>query len=94
MEFLKANLAIFSNAKNYHRDPLVPLVVSTVNLPHLEVIVHQRKYYNVDKGFLVCNSNCAVIGIVMPFAALQREFGPVDQVNVVTMQAVGLDILE
>lgn len=37
MEFLKANLAVFSNAKNYRRDPLVPLVVPTVNLPHLEL---------------------------------------------------------
>jgi aspartate-semialdehyde dehydrogenase len=95
MEFLKADLAVFSNAKNYRRDPLVPLVIPTVNLPHLEVIPHQRKHYSVDKGFLVYNSNCAVIGIVIPFAALQREFGRVDQVSVVTMQAVrGLDILE
>lgn len=88
MEFLKANLAVFSNAKNYRRHPLVPLVVPTVNLPHLEVIPHQRKHYSVEKGFLVCNSNCAVIGIVIPFAALQSVFGPVGQVSVVTMQAV------
>ncbi len=88
MEFLKANLAVFSNAKNYRRDPLVPLVVPTVNLSHFEVIPHQRKHYGLKKGFLVCNSNCAVIGIVIPFAALQKEFGHVDQVSVVTMQAV------
>lgn len=36
----------------------------------------------------MCNSNCAVIGIVIPFAAIQAAFGPVDQVSVVTMQAV------
>jgi len=88
MEFLKAELAVFSNAKNYRRDPLVPLVVPTVNLPHFDVIPHQRKHYGLKKGFLVCNSNCAVIGIVIPFAAIQKEFGPVDQVSVVTMQAV------
>jgi len=88
MAFLKSNLAVFSNAKNYRRDPLVPLVVPTVNLPHLDVIKHQRKHYGLEKGFLVCNSNCAVIGIVIPFAALQAKFGPVDQVSVVTMQAV------
>jgi aspartate-semialdehyde dehydrogenase len=88
MEFLKAELAVFSNAKNYRRDPLVPLVVPTVNLPHFDVIPHQRKQYGLKKGFLVCNSNCAVIGIVIPFAAIQREFGEVDQVSVVTMQAV------
>lgn len=88
MEFLKANLAVFSNAKNYRRDPLVPLVVPTVNLPHLDLIPHQRKQRNLEKGFLVCNSNCAVIGLVIPFAALQARFGPVDTVSVVTMQAV------
>lgn len=88
MAFLKSNLAVFSNAKNYRRDPLVPLVVPTVNLPHLDVIAHQRRHHGLEKGFLVCNSNCAVIGIVIPFAALQSKFGPVDQVSVVTMQAV------
>ncbi|KAK0115714.1 hypothetical protein ONS96_014155 [Cadophora gregata f. sp. sojae] len=88
MEFLRAELAVFSNAKNYRRSPLVPLVVPTVNLPHFDVIPHQRKHYNLKKGFLVCNSNCAVIGIVIPFAAIQKAFGPVDQVSVVTMQAV------
>jgi aspartate-semialdehyde dehydrogenase len=36
--FLKANLAVFSNAKNYRRDPLVPLFVPTVNLRHLGVL--------------------------------------------------------
>ena len=88
MEFLKAELAVFSNAKNYRRDPLVPLVVPTVNLPHFDVIPHQRKHYGLKKGFLVCNSNCAVIGIVIPFAAIQKDFGQIDQVSVVTMQAV------
>ena len=88
LAFLKANLKVFSNAKNYRRDPLVPLVVPTVNLKHLDVIAHQRKHHGLDKGFLVCNSNCAVIGIVIPFAALQSRFGPVEQVSVVTMQAV------
>jgi aspartate-semialdehyde dehydrogenase len=88
MEFMKAELAVFSNAKNYRRDPLVPLIVPTVNLPHFDLIPHQRKQHSLKKGFLVCNSNCAVIGIVIPFAAIQKAFGPVDQVSVVTMQAV------
>lgn len=88
MAFLKSELCVFSNAKNYRRDPIVPLVVPTVNLDHLSVISHQRKHYNLQKGFLVCNSNCAVIGIVIPFAALQSRFGPVESVSVVTMQAV------
>ncbi|EGS22991.1 aspartate-semialdehyde dehydrogenase-like protein [Thermochaetoides thermophila DSM 1495] len=87
-EFQNANLAVFSNAKNYRRDPLVPLVVPTVNLDHLEMIHHQRRTLGLQKGFLVCNSNCAVIGLVIPFAALQARFGKIDTVSVVTMQAV------
>jgi aspartate-semialdehyde dehydrogenase len=88
MEFVKANIPIFSNAKNYRRNPLVPLVVPTVNLSHFNVIPHQRKELGLGKGFLVCNSNCAVIGIVIPLAALQAKFGPINTVSVVTMQAV------
>ncbi|KFA79306.1 hypothetical protein S40288_03423 [Stachybotrys chartarum IBT 40288] len=88
MEFLKANIPVFSNAKNYRRDPLVPLVVPTVNLPHLDLIPHQRSVHGLSKGFLVCNSNCAVIGLVIPFAALQAAFGPISTVSIVTLQAV------
>ena len=88
MEFLKADIPVFSNAKNYRRDPIVPLVVPTVNLSHLDLIPHQRRHFGLKKGFLVCNSNCAVIGIVIPFAALQATFGPVEDVEVFTEQAL------
>lgn len=88
LEFIQADIPVFSNAKNYRRDPLVPLVVPTVNLPHLDLIPHQRSVRKLNKGFLVCNSNCAVIGLVIPFAALQAAFGPISTVSIVTMQAV------
>jgi aspartate-semialdehyde dehydrogenase len=74
MSFLKANIPVFSNAKNYRRDPQVPLVVPTVNLPHMDLIPHQRKQYNLDKGF--------------PFKALIERFGPIAQASIVTLQAV------
>ncbi|CAK7236923.1 aspartate-semialdehyde dehydrogenase [Sporothrix curviconia] len=98
--FFAANIPVFSNAKNHRRDPLVPLVVPTVNLDHLALIPHQRAHHPtvlakssgtagpLDRGFLVCNSNCAVIGLVIPFAAMVAAFGPIDAVSVVTMQAV------
>lgn len=88
MEFIKADIPVFSNAKNYRRDPAVPLVVPTVNISHLDLIPYQRRHYKLNKGFLVCNSNCAVIGIVIPFAALQAKFGPVEEVEVFTEQAL------
>ena len=88
MAFLKADIPVFSNAKNYRRDPIIPLVVPMVNLPHLDLVPEQRRHFGLKKGFLVCNSNCAVIGIVIPFAALQAKFGPVDDVEVFTEQAI------
>ncbi|KAJ5797894.1 Aspartate-semialdehyde dehydrogenase [Penicillium pulvis] len=87
MEFMKAEIPVFSNAKNYRKDPIVPLVVPTVNPDHMDLIPHQRKHFGLKKGFLICNSNCAVIGVVIPFAALQAKFGLVEEVEVFTEQA-------
>ncbi|KAK1082838.1 aspartate-semialdehyde dehydrogenase [Friedmanniomyces endolithicus] len=57
--------------------------------PHLLQIPHQQKQWSYKPpGFQVCNSNCAVIGLVIPFAALQARFGPITQCSVVTLQAV------
>ena len=87
-KFCKANIPVFSNAKNYRQDPKVPLVVPTVNLSHLDFILEQRKLNSLDKGFIVCNSNCAVIGIVIPLAGIQASCGVIDTVSVVTSQAL------
>lgn len=88
MAFLKANFAVFSNAKNYRLTPLVPLIIPVINPEHIEIIAAQRRHYQLNKGLLVCNSNCAVVGLAIPAAALIRKFGPIDQVSMVTMQAV------
>ena len=44
MAFVKANTAVFYNAKNHRQDPLVLLVVGTMNLDHFEVVKSQRNY--------------------------------------------------
>lgn len=88
MEFIKAEIPVFSNAKNYRRHPKVPLVVPTVNPSHLDLVPHQRKDFGLKKGFLVCNSNCAVIGLVIPFAAMQAKFGLIEDAEIFTEQAV------
>ena len=75
-------------SSNYRQDHLVPLVVPTVNLNRFEVIPSQRNHYKVDKGFLVCSSNCAFIGLVIPFAAIEAAFDPIDVVSVVTEEAL------
>lgn len=86
--FLKANFAVFSNAKNYRLDPMVPLVIPLINTEHIGVIPAQRKHFGLDKGMLVCNSNCAVVGLAIPAKALIQKFGPIESVSMVTMQAV------
>lgn len=86
--FRAANFKIFSNAKNYRRDPLVPLLVPTANPAHIDMIKTQQQKTNTD-GFIVTNSNCSTAGLVVPLAALQQKFpGLVKDVNVVTMQAI------
>jgi len=87
MAFLQADFAIFSNAGNHRLAPFVPLVVPTVNLAHLQMIPVQREHYKLQKGFLVCNSNCAVVGIVVAFAAL-KKLGSIDRASVFSMQAI------
>jgi aspartate-semialdehyde dehydrogenase len=86
--FRLANLVVFSNAKNYRRDPLVPLIVPTVNPSHLSVVRHQQASLSLDKGYLVTNANCSTTCIVVPLRALELAFGPLKTVMVTTLQAI------
>ncbi|KAL9544368.1 hypothetical protein MBANPS3_007662 [Mucor bainieri] len=88
MAMLKQNIAVFSNAKNYRRDPSVPLIVPTVNSDHFDLIAHQRKLNNLSKGFLITNANCSTTGLVVPLKALQDAFGPMSHILVNTQQAI------
>ena len=88
--FRAADLVVFSNAKNYRRDPVVPLIVPLVNPSHLSVIAHQQSTLSppLKKGFLVCNANCSTTGLVVPLYALEKAFGPLETVTVTTLQAI------
>lgn len=87
-EFIKHDLVVFSNAKNYRRDPVTPLMVPLVNTDHFDIIPHQRKVKGLGKGFLVTNANCSTTGLVVPLKALQDAFGPLEAVIVTTLQAI------
>jgi len=81
---------VFSNAKNYRRDPHVPLLVPFVNPSHLSIIQQQRALHSppLKKGFIVTNANCSTTGYVIPLSALEKTFGPLEAVIVTTMQAI------
>lgn len=87
LAFRDAGFAVFSNAKNYRRAPLVPLVVPLVNPDHLAVVRQQQQELK-KPGFIVTNANCSTTGLVVPLAALERAFGPIDTVLVTTLQAI------
>jgi aspartate-semialdehyde dehydrogenase len=42
----------------------------------------------LQKGFIVTNANCSTTGIVIPLAALEKAFGPIEQLVATTMQAI------
>ena len=85
LAFKNAGFAVFSNAKNYRRAPKVPLVVPLVNANHLAIVRQQQSAQN--SGYIITNANCSTTGLVVPLAALERAFGPIDTVLVTTLQA-------
>lgn len=88
--FRAAELAVFSNAGNYRRDPSCPLIVPLVNPSHFNIIPHQRALQSppLQKGFIVTNANCSTTGLSIPLKALEDAFGPLELVLVTTMQAI------
>ncbi|KAF5387940.1 hypothetical protein D9615_000784 [Tricholomella constricta] len=88
--FRAADLAVFSNAKNYRRDPLVPLIVPYVNPSHFSILRQQQLAHSppLKKGFIITNANCSTTGCVIPLSALEKAFGPLESLLVTTMQAI------
>lgn len=88
--FRDADLAVFSNAKNYRRDPHVPLIVPLVNPSHFSIIQQQQSLHSppLKNGFIVTNANCSTTGCVIPLSALEKAFGPIELLLVTTMQAI------
>jgi len=90
LAFRRAELAVFSNAKNHRRDPQTPLIVPLVNPAHFSMIPHQQSLQNppLKRGFIITNANCSTTGLVVPLAALEAKYGPLDAVLVTTMQSI------
>lgn len=105
--FVEAGLAVISNAKNYRREPHVPLIVPIVNPEHLSIVekkVADAKKLGKKEGFLVCISNCSTAGLVAPLKPLVEKYGPIDALTSTTLQAIsgagfspgvsGIDVLD
>lgn len=102
-EFVDAGLVVVSNAKNFRRDPQVPLIVPIANSDHLKMIENRVKASG-KQGFNICISNCSTAGLVAPLKPLVDQFGPLEFLSTTTLQAIsgagfspgvsGIDILD
>lgn len=106
--FMDEGMAVISNAKNYRRDPTVPLIVPIVNTDHLSVVEKKVKDAQTKgekkPGFIVCISNCSTAGLVAPLKPLVDAYGPIDLLTATTLQAIsgagfspgvsGIDVLD
>ncbi len=84
--FAEAGCAVISNSSAFRMQKDVPLVIPEVNPDHLK-LVECQSWRRKSGGFIVTNSNCSVMGLVLALAPLQQQFG-LEQVFAVTMQAV------
>jgi len=85
-QFAAAGCAVVSNSSAFRMEPSVPLIIPEVNADHLSLIEKQC-WRQQSGGYIVTNSNCSAMGLVLALAPLHRNFG-IASVFVTTMQAV------
>ncbi len=84
--FAEAGCAVISNSSSFRMRDDVPLLIPEVNPEHVKLLECQP-WRRQSGGFMVTNSNCSAMGLVLALAPLQQCFG-LEQVFAVTMQAV------
>lgn len=85
-QFAEAGCAVITNSSAFRMHSNVPLVIPEVNADHLKLIETQT-WRKRSCGFIVTNSNCSAMGLVLALAPLHRKFC-IEKMYVVTMQAV------
>jgi aspartate-semialdehyde dehydrogenase len=84
--FAEAGCFVISNSSALRMQPDVPLVIPEVNPNHIDLIETQA-WRKKSGGYVVTNSNCSAMGLVLALAPIYQRFG-LEAVMVVTMQAV------
>lgn len=84
--FADAGCAVISNSSALRMAKDVPLVIPEVNPDHIKLIECQS-WRRKSGGFVVTNSNCSAMGLVLALAPLHKRF-ELEIVMAVTMQAV------
>src|SRR6266566_7629768 len=84
--FAEAGCAVITNSSALRMAKDVPLVIPEVNPDHIKLIECQP-WHRKSGGFVVTNSNCSAMGLVLALAPLHKLF-EIEAVMAVTMQAV------
>jgi aspartate-semialdehyde dehydrogenase len=84
--FADAGHAVITNSSALRMAPHVPLVIPEVNPDHINLIECQD-WRRKSGGFVVTNSNCSAMGLVLALAPLHKQF-EIEIVMAVTMQAI------
>src|SRR5579864_975566 len=84
--FAEAGCAVITNSSALRMAKDVQLVIPEVNPDHIKLIECQS-WRRKSGGFVVTNSNCSAMGLVLALAPLHQRF-EIETVMAVTMQAV------
>jgi aspartate-semialdehyde dehydrogenase len=87
MAYAANGIPVVSNASAYRWDNYVPVLMPEINKHHIQIIQHQRKNHDFDKGFIVTKPNCSLQSYMMPIYALIKEGYLIDKIVVTTLQA-------
>ncbi|MBI4470891.1 MAG: aspartate-semialdehyde dehydrogenase [Acidobacteria bacterium] len=85
--FALAGYPVISNSSSHRLDVDVPLLVPEISYAHCDLIPVQKARRGYDRGYIVTNPNCSTMAVILPLAALDRDFG-VEGVVTTTLQAV------
>ena len=84
--FAEAGHRVISNSSALRMGKDVPLVIPEVNPDHIKLLECQS-WRRKSGGFVVTNSNCSAMGLVLALAPLHKRY-EIETVMAVTMQAV------
>lgn len=86
--FAAAGLPVISSGSAHRWTEDVPMLLPEINSDHTKIIDTQRKNRGWSKGFIVVKPNCSIQSFLTPVYALQQAGYEIDQLSVVTMQAI------
>jgi aspartate-semialdehyde dehydrogenase len=84
--FAEAGHQVITNSSALRMGKDVPLVIPEVNPDHIR-LVECQSWRRKSGGFVVTNSNCSAMGLVLALAPLHKRY-EIETVMAVTMQAV------